>query len=72
MKQELNFATLCLHVRKTVKHMRNAIKACEERGKACEESSKACEESGKALCENTSEPPFWKKIFALLKWSTRI
>ena len=52
--------------------MRNAIKACEERGKACEESSKACEESGKALCENTSEPPFWKKIFALLKWSTRI
>ena len=46
--------------------------ACEERGKACEESSKACEESGKALCENTSEPPFWKKIFALLKWSTMI
>ena len=72
VQQELNFATLCLHVRKTVKHMRNAIKACEERGKACEESSKACEESGKALCENTSEPPFWKKIFALLKWSTRI
>ena len=47
-------------------------KAYEECYTACEERGKACEESGKALCENTSEPPFWKKIFALLKWSTRI
>ena len=29
----------------------------------CEESCKACEESDKALCENTSEPSFWKKDF---------
>ena len=51
--------------------------ACEESCKACEENGKACEESGKAPCENTSEPPFqkrifWKKIFALLKRYTRI
>ena len=41
--------------------------ACEESGKACEESSKACEGRGTTPCRNTSEPPFWKRIFALLK-----
>ena len=40
---------------------------CEESCKECEESGKTCEESNKAPCENTSEPPFWKFFFALLK-----
>ena len=30
---------------------------------ACEESGKACEESSEVPFENTSKPPFWKRIF---------
>ena len=37
--------------------------ACEESCKACEESGETCGESNKTPCENTSKPPFWKKIF---------